>query len=251
MKLRHFIVFMILFGSLSGCGDSSLSDGLILYDDFSSGAIDPTKWVSGGTLGSSISVVSEALVSEAVANVSPVGSYVAFSDNDVTAISAILQVNALSVTQGDINAGIYGTFYNDGSGISGSAAGDVTASLELGRGGSPGDISMDIFYTVSRCSSPSCLSKEVLATGSMGTAHQGYPVKLYMSWDGTNIFNFQVGNDDPVGFIASTATNGGLPSFSAEKRLGTDARNSPVGSIQASFDYVMCLGTPCVVPAVP
>ena len=203
---------IILLGALAlghpGVGEAQL----VLYDNFSSGLIDPTKWFgTDGTGGvANPSTEAERLIkfgrlemrlNQYGLSTSDSGSTTGLVHLRVTNPAPITTIQAsVTVLSGEADAcptntsgaaftaraEVTGNFFNDGSSTgAGDLTGDIFARVGLAVDATAGDV---IQAAVTRCSNPACSSSSFV--GSLQTFTGGWtinkPQTLTLSWDVAN-----------------------------------------------------------------
>lgn len=181
----HLFAILVLFlaGPMSGHAAT-----LSLYDDFSAGAIDATRWQN-------LEVVREIRNGKFVSSLRGAGPP-PFLSNDlvfpnpsvIQSFQAEVRLNSYTPPPGGSSrVGLRGTYYNDGTAGSGST-GDVQAQLYL-QGSSGG---VDIRYRVFKCTNADCTtSTEVVPATTVQSAALADVHTLGIAWDGA-VFTFTV-----------------------------------------------------------
>jgi hypothetical protein len=216
-------IAVLLTLALSKAGNAQL----VLYDNFNSKQINPSKWVGAPTSLASdanrrevaVQLVGEEnrrlRISETVysASTDDTGSGgdgfgVSFASPErVTAVSFTLALNKDAVSSctsylsyGWAGAGFFGRYFNL-NGAHDGPLGDIAASVSVGRLSADPPGSLSVSAAIVRCNdeTPSCDNQVTLSSQTLGYAQLGSNNKLSVTWDRANHqFNFQLNNDSPV-----------------------------------------------------
>jgi len=249
---------------------SKASQGqLVLYDNFNSKHIDPSKWVGAATSLSSdanrrevaVQLVGEKnrqlLIAENIysANTGNTGSAgdgfgLAFaSPEKVTALSFTLAVNKDAISGcaanpiGWAGAGFFGRYFNPtGDG----PIGDIAASVSIGRLSTDSLGSLTVNAAIVRCNdnTPSCDDQSTLSSQILGYLQLGGNNTYSVTWDRTNhqfIFQMNNGSQVSLAYAVSDAYQPGFPdkSFWVSGNVPhCSAKPRPSASVEALFDDV-------------
>jgi hypothetical protein len=231
-----FVVFMTAIISASATAIAPVlptPPPLVLYDDFHSKMIDPTKWIGEesnnkspdsmrGNANKSLRMLDLAygvILAESDAEFMTVpsgGERLIFKSKQyTTAIQTTMWADTVSTFGGPSCSGpakakaqIGGHFFNDGSGkqpsegIAGDATGDVGAVISLERSSDsaePKNI-LHVKANVFRCTDAECKTTEDLQSLDFpGKVKVGQKVKLTVWWDQTeHKFHFQKDKETPL-----------------------------------------------------
>jgi len=226
-------VSLLAIGTLSG---SALA--LSLYDDFSSGAIDPAKWQN-------LEIVREIRNGKLVSILRAAGPPGTITNNlefgnpeGILSFQADVRLNSYTApVGGSVLVRLRGSLYNDGSPASG-AAGDVHAVLFI-RGASEG---IDIRYQVYRCTNADCSTiSDVIPATPVKSVGLGETHTLGIGWDGA-VITFTV--DEAATVVDPTLVQPRVKSTPnvPEKALGTQviiAGAGGIGSVAGDFADVL------------
>jgi len=245
---------------------------LVLYDNFNSKHIDPTKWVGAPTSLASDANRREVAVqlfgdenrrlriSETIysANTDNTGSGgdgfgVSFaSPEKVTAVSFTLEVNKDAVSSctgylsyGWAGAGFFGRYFNPTDAGDGPL-GDIAASVSVGRlsADPPGSLSVDAAIVRCNDKTPSCDDQITLSSQTLGSVQLGSNNTLSVTWDRSNHqFIFQLNSDSavPLAYTVSDTFPPGLSDKSfwvAGNVPHCTTKPRPSATVDALFDNV-------------
>ena len=210
MNTRRGLTMVMLLGALLLLGYPNASSAqLVLYDDFSTGLIDPAKWsgfeATGGPASPTTEVARQIVSGGLQMRLSQYGR----SDTDaggargatilnvvnpvpITTLQANVTVNNAKIQDclvnfgpGTASAGIIGLFFNDGtSGGPSDQTGNIGAALRQVRDAFG---NFTFLGTITRCTNPDCSTASVVgsapfaATWALGETH-----KLRLTWDAAN-----------------------------------------------------------------
>ena len=217
-----------------------------LYDDFTAGPIDTSKWRDGEVSRLNNAGAAEFSQTQADRHRSLI---LTLPDTDlIGGIRADVSVTSYSVTGTDpyYRARLGGYFYNDGTlaGEPGSSVSDIYAEI--------GVTDTLVNYRVVRCTDVTCDTNDNLSDDGAGGAivhiahvNLGETHNLAIKWDGS-VFTFTVdGFSKTFDPIAAGAPVAGPPN-EKEKVIGTRANVGTVGdgsgSLTATFDNVELIG---------
>ncbi len=202
------LAFIVLIGAMVLTHPDPSHAQLVLYDDFSTGLIDPDKWYGNNTdlgsanptteavrliqrgqlelrlnqygLNNSDSGSSQGAIRLLVTNPTPITTWQA----TVTVVSAVVETCSTNPGTGNVRAGaeIYAHFFNDGSSTGpGDLTGDMVTGIQQDLDGTLGDV----FKAVSsRCANSSCSSFQSLGFQVFTTTWAlNQPQTLTLTWD--------------------------------------------------------------------
>ncbi len=210
MGIGRGFTFMILLGALV-LGHPAVSDAqLVLYDDFSSGLIDPSRWFGSDTTGGSGNPTTEAVrlikfgklqlrLDQYGLNNSDGGTSVGRTRLSVTnptpittmqAAVTVLSAEAEACSTntdatGQSRAQIAGGFFNDGSSTGSSdRTGDIIAIVQKDANAALGDVFEALII---RCANSSCSSTPIVTSQQFtATWAPNQPHTLTLTWDAAN-----------------------------------------------------------------
>ena len=242
---------------------------LVLYDNFNSKRIDPSKWTGEPSSPSGSDIDRREVAVELVGG----GNrrlhlletvYSATTDDNgmggsgfglgfaapgkVTAVSFTLAVNQEtslgcpnSTAFGD--AGFFGDYFNPTGGQDGQT-GDIVASIGISRFSTDSGTSLDVNGSVSQCADSKCNNQTTLSFEDFGLVELGSTNMLSVRWDQPDHqFVFRVNNNPPVP-VKYTIPDGFSPGladrsffvFGSVPHCTTKPR--PFASVDALFDDV-------------
>jgi hypothetical protein len=243
---------------------------LVLYDNFNSKRIDPSKWIGeppslpGGSNKDRREVAVE-LVGEKDRRLRLFETaYSATNDNNgasgsgfglgfavpskVTAVSFTLAVNkelSLGCTANPAfaTAGFFGDYFNSTRPQHG-ATGDIAAGIGISRFSTDTGTALEVSGSISQCGDPKCDGQTILSFQDLGPVQPGSTNTLAVIWDHANHqFIFRLNNNPPVAstYTVSDGFPPGLPDksffvFGSVPHCTTTPR--PFASIDAFFDNV-------------
>lgn len=228
-------------------GVESTWAGIVLYDDFSSGYLDGTKWmqrtyvreIADGQFVSKLGNRSPGMGAEIAPGV--FRNHLPFANAEsVSAIEAEVTVDEAvldSVPDSKSGAMILGYFYNINE--SGGATGDIFAYLMIGKVKNVSD-ELVAYWAVFEVLSDDTTSKKLLGSGTISgfdPSVMNPPYKASVSYDGNRTLQFSVGsyNDSFVGPERRRDAQEQWKCLST----GIDAENSANdGYVSARFDNV-------------
>lgn len=251
------------------CAPATQAQSLILYDDFASGIIGPTRWYGeeGKQYGGSRAEARRAIVSGqlrieakgyadkfADTGISTTRNSVVFSNSAaITTIRSTVTMRGYNMTNCPANtstsaarARLFGFFFNAGEPIPGSNYNDVMAGIQLYRLRSSTDASdvLRVSAFVARCADDSCIASTTLASQELGTATMNTPIALQVGWEpASNRFAFQRASDTVV--YLNYGVPDSQPASFPTKRLEVSNQvaqcTTTRGAVtaQADFDNVM------------
>lgn len=255
---------------------------LITYDDFSGGAISPSRFygeegkqyggvrvearrvVAGGQLrieakGYSDNFANTGSSTTRNAVVLAKSAAITTLRSTVTMRSATVTSCAGNTTPSAARARLFGFFFNAGVPQPGSNYNDVFAGIQLSRASNSTDAAglMRVTAFVGKCTDDSCIASTSLGSQDLGTVAINTPLDLQVGWDAaSNRFSYQRGTDALV-FLPYTVSDSQPASFPV-KRLEisnqvaqcTATRQSVFGS--ADFDNVKTNVSPALrMPPLP
>lgn len=259
--MKHVV---LVAAALAACAPAFALEPLKSFDNFSTPTLDPTRWatpersimVRNGQLNLVERNWSETTIPSAVSQW--VWGTTLANPALVTEVRAKLTVNALEVNAcatdaylGTSRAYIFGSFFNAGTPVPGSMAGDVVAQVRAIRRSdstdAPGVLRVEGVAIV--CSDATCLnSTQIGTTQQLGTVDVGQAVTLEMQWDQPNklfIFSRDPGQAGAVSatlpYTMSDNDHPGRPNQEFALRTDVPAcMNAPrvSGYVDASFDNV-------------
>ena len=257
------LAVLFFCGMLAGCGapkdedpyGAFLGDSLKLYDAFDSGdTIDTGRWrvreigsgtgsitQSNGILSADLGGTS--LLSDSVKELefieSPYGTV-----DELKAFAATVILEAHDQTAGDIRARLGGQFFKSVVGI---ANYEIYAEIRLQREQVAESTTVNVYYEVISCPTIDCDSGRVSLTGGPvdmnSTALLGRTAKLYIGYNGREVFTFQHDDDTPQTYDTRTAGHeyagpSEVSFYGVSKSIGVRADAGTTGSVQARFDNV-------------
>jgi hypothetical protein len=242
---------------------------LVLYDNFNSKHIDPTKWIGEPSSSSEgdgdrrevavelvgtgnrrlhlLETAYAATIDDNGAGGSGFGLGFA-NPSKVTAVSFALAVNQNALVGCTNNAAFgdaafFGEYFNPTGGQDGQT-GDIVASIGISRFSTDSGTSLEVSGSVSQCADSKCNNQTILLFQDFGPVQFGSTNALSLKWDQPNHqFVFRVNSNPPValkytvpdGFPPGVADRsffvfGSVPHCSSTPR--------PFASIDALFDDV-------------
>jgi len=217
---------------------------LTLYDDFSGGAIGPSKWyASESTSGGGILVEGRRAVGAGALRMEVKGYSDRFSNTGTgRASNRVMFQNASAITEmkatitpriesfvtcaGNTSAGavryrLLGFFFNAGEGNAGSEYNDVAAGIQIYRLSNSVDAAgvFQVSGFVMQCSDNDCINTTSIGTPvSLGTTTLNTATDLHMTWDKANHqFIFQK-NADAAQMVVYTQADTRAPAYN-QKRM--------------------------------
>jgi len=183
-------------------GPDLVPTNLALYDDFSGGGIDPTKWTNNETQGAQANqgvrelirtvkngALNSALVYQGSASTSQLNRVLFVNQNIVTAAQVAVTINDFDSSGGnDVQArALTGSFFNDGTSTApNDNTGNIGAHARI-RSVNGGPLTAE--FTAHRCLDASCLTFLIITPGNapvtLGTVNLHETHNLYLYWDGT------------------------------------------------------------------
>jgi hypothetical protein len=242
---------------------------LKLYDNFSSGRINPSKWigepaslaggsdqdrreVSIGLCGKGenrrlqMSQTSYSAIPDSNGS-SGVGFGLGFAQpSQVKAVSFTLAVDEMEVVDCGSNSssgtvGFFGDYFNP-TGATNGQTGDIVASIAVTRFSQTGDL--DVGATVSQCQDAQCNGQTTIGFQDLGFVKAGSTNRFSAIWDQPNHqFIFRLNNNPQI--AVPYAMPDTLPPGKADKSFFVfgevphcTTKPRPVASIDAGFDNV-------------
>ena len=220
-------------GYISAAFDNVYKNG-VLYDDFSSPTIDPTKWTSYESVREIASGKFRSKVRSSSGSVSSITSVLEFpfpsSVNAIqTEVTPLIFNNTLGTSP---RAHIIGIYYNDGT-PGGGYIGDVGAQVRIGGSGTNPIAEWNVW----KCTDLACNSPVGFAGGTFTTTITlGETYTLFLGWNGSQ-FTFRIDNE--VAFY--TPTTNINPPNNPYKRIRTQISipSNKEATIEALFDNVL------------
>ena len=261
-------------GAQASVGSSLTMQGYVLYDNFSSGHIDPSKWV-----GEPASLVTASDKDRREVAVEVVGedesrrlrisetTYSAISDNDgssgygfglgfanpsqITAVSFTLTVNKeknpgcpgypdnLAFT----SVGFFGDYFNPLPPQNGQT-GDIVVSTSVSNFSFNTGTDLEVAASISQCQDPVCAGQTTLSIQTLGYVKPGSTNTLSAKWDRANHqFVFGLNDNPPVALGYTVSDN--FPPGSSDKSFFVfgqvphcTAMPRPVASLDTLFGNV-------------
>lgn len=251
MKLGWFGALAL--GLWVASGPARALEGYTLYDDFSSGVIDPSRWAdserSRQVTANTLRLVQKdwGLTNSDLGTQGISWSEGIARSGPVTQLRANVRVNSIGLTGCAANpnatrvrARLLGTFFNSGNRSPGSNIGDVLAQIYLYRDHNSADAAgvMRIVGTVLMCTSSDCNSATTIGTSaSLGTASLGTNVLLQIEWDRLNkqfLFSRDKGTPSAVAYTVDDSADPG----NVFKTVGTRTDVASCASGPRAFGYV-------------
>ncbi len=232
--------------SISATFDNVKVNG-VLYDDFSAGSIDPTKWTDREIVRE---VSAGKLVSAVTAFDAPQANRLHFSNqNGIAGIKADVTITAVSNSGALPRARLVGDFYNSTSSPPGNQTGEVQGYIDIRHTGT----NLEAQWHVLRCTDSLCNNGTTLGSGTFGVVNLGETHTLSVVWDGS-AFTFgmdgatQAFDPKPLAPVVQAV------SPNPWMEIGTKIDNATAGtggSIRATFDNVYVRLNPNVNVDVP
>jgi len=221
---------------------SAHAAALVLFDDFSGGAISPYRWEASETSQyGSTRVESRRAVSSGQLRIEAKG----YSDNfgnvgtsttrnslvfvksqsitdiraTITMRTATAQACAGNTSPSLARARVFGFFFNAGYPQPGSEYNDVYAQVQVFRASNSVDAAgvMQISANIGICTDDSCIGSTTLSSISLGTTAVNTPVEVQVSWDKAHKqFTFQRNLDTAVS-IPYTYSDLQPPQYNAKR----------------------------------
>jgi hypothetical protein len=250
------------------CSVAAQAQSLVLYDDFTSGIINPKRWYGeegkqygGIRVEARRAVVAGQLRIEAKAysdNFADSGSStsrnsVVFAKSSaITAIRSSITLRSATITGCAANttpsvarARIFGFFFNAGVAVPGSNYNDVYAGIQVSRGSGSTDAAGIFRVTgfIGKCTDDACISSTTVAYQDLGTATLGTATEVGVTWDrAAHRFAYQRATDAVV-YLPYTLPDVEAASFPVKRmeisnQVAQCTSTRPVASAAADFDNV-------------
>jgi hypothetical protein len=257
-------VLFVLFSAFLICNTADAADW-VLYDNFSTKTINPSKWFGAESSPSPPTIEENKrmiekntlhlltrLYGQTSSNTgySAGGNRLRFRNGDpIYGIKATVKVKNISVVSCTANpstswarARLQGFFFNTGTPTPGNSLNDVYAQLCLEPNQANG---LNVVARVNLCTDSGCNTSTQIGSQTLGTAQLNKKTTLSLEWDpDNNRFIFQQDKLAPV-YINYTVSDSSEPGTWNNKRLGADGcaancTNSPrpFAFVDAYFDDV-------------
>lgn len=281
-NLRGSSAFRVLAGSAFAVSamlsvPSAHAAALVLFDDFSGGAISPYRWYGSESAqyGSSRAESRRAVASGSLRleakgysdNYGNVGTSTtrnalyfvkspAITDirATITMRTATAQACAGNPAPTLARARVFGFFFNAGYPQAGSEYGDVFAQVIVYRASNSTDAAgvMQVSANVGICTDDSCIGSTTVSSLSLGTAALNAPVDVQISWDKAHKqFTFQRNTDTPVSIPYTYSDlqppEGNVKRIEVANNLAQCTGSRVFAYSGADFDNIMTNALPTVI----